>query len=94
MLLFLSLSYFILFYFSAVTSVAFSADGNTMVTGGRDRVINIWNLTTYSLIRTIPVYEDINSVVFLPKGTVFPIGEKLEVKQFESLFSIGISILV
>ena len=36
-------------HLSAVTSVSFSADGTTMISTGRDKVVNVWDLDDYSL---------------------------------------------
>lgn len=54
-------------HYSPVTGVAFSADGNTLVTGGRDKVLNIWDLAAFKLRRTIPVYETLEGLVSLPR---------------------------
>jgi WD40 repeat protein len=44
-------------HFSAVTGLAVSADGWTLLSVGRDKVANAWNLRDNSLITTVPVYE-------------------------------------
>lgn len=44
-------------HYSVVTSFAFSACGWTLLSGGRDKVVNVWNLRTNVLERTIPVFE-------------------------------------
>ena len=49
-------------HMSAVTSVAFTADGMTMATGSRDKVINFWELRRYSLMKTFPVYEEVEGL--------------------------------
>ena len=41
----------------AVTSLAFAPGGWLLVTGGRDSVLNLWNLRTNAHIKTVPVYE-------------------------------------
>ncbi len=52
-------------HMSTPTAVAFSEDGFTMASTGRDKVINIWNLRNYSLLRSHPVYEMIEGMVAL-----------------------------
>lgn len=42
---------------SVVTSLAFSEDGSVLLTGGRDKVVNAWNLKTFKLLKTIGLYE-------------------------------------
>lgn len=44
-------------HFSAVTGLAVSADGWTLLSVGRDKVANAWNLRDNTLITTVPVYE-------------------------------------
>jgi WD40 repeat protein len=48
-----------------VLSVAFSADGQRIVSGSQDRTIKIWDAATGSLLQTLEGHEwDVNSVVF------------------------------
>ncbi|KOO53659.1 transducin beta-like protein 3 [Chrysochromulina tobinii] len=37
------------------TAIAFSADGATILTAGRDQLVNVWNAATYSLTTSIAV---------------------------------------
>lgn len=53
-------------HFSAVTSLAISEDGWTLLSAGRDGVVVLWNLKNYARIATIPVHEAIEAVVALP----------------------------
>lgn len=53
-------------HFSAVTSLAISEDGWTLLSAGRDGVVVLWNLKNYARIATIPVHEALESVVALP----------------------------
>lgn len=46
-------------HFSAVTSLALSPDGWHLVTGGRDKVANVWDLRSHAKVATVPVYEAI-----------------------------------
>lgn len=55
-------------HFSAVTCLSISEDGWTLLSGGRDGVVVVWNLRDYSKMATIPVYEAIESLVALPKS--------------------------
>ena len=66
---------------SAVTSAVFSPDGDTLYTAGRDKVINIWRLPTGTLVRTIPVYEAVESMAVLPSlaaasASLVPVAEE------------------
>lgn len=50
---------------SAVRGVAVTQDGSKVVTGGRDKLLNIWELgtsTSARLILTVPVYETLEAV--------------------------------
>ena len=51
-------------HMSSPTSIAFSNDGWTMVTGGRDKVLNIYSLRNHTLLRTAPVYDAVEGLVF------------------------------
>ncbi|XP_069762489.1 transducin beta-like protein 3 isoform X1 [Narcine bancroftii] len=54
-------------HYSAVTSLAFTEDGNTLVSSGRDKICTVWDLTTYKSLRTIPVFEAVETVILLPE---------------------------
>ncbi|XP_027180585.1 transducin beta-like protein 3 isoform X1 [Coffea eugenioides] len=47
---------------SAVTSLDFSEDGQTLISAGRDKVVNLWNLSDFSCKVTVPTYEALEAV--------------------------------
>ena len=49
-------------HMSTPTSLGFSKDGWTMISGGRDKVVNLYDLKSNTLLRTAPVYEAIEGV--------------------------------
>ena len=49
-------------HMSAITCVAFTEDGFTMATGSRDKVINFWELRQFTLMKTFPVYEEVEGL--------------------------------
>ncbi|KAK9978161.1 hypothetical protein ABG768_019927 [Culter alburnus] len=53
-------------HYSAVTSLAFSPDGQTLVSSGRDKICSVWDLKEKAVKRTVPVYEAVEGVVLLP----------------------------
>lgn len=53
-------------HFSPVTSLVLSRDMSTLVTCGRDRVIILWDMATRKQIKTVPVFEMIESIAVLP----------------------------
>ncbi|XP_072549538.1 transducin beta-like protein 3 [Salminus brasiliensis] len=55
-------------HYSAVTSLAFSPDGHTLVSSGRDKICTVWNLKERNVQRTVPVYEAVEGVVILPEN--------------------------
>ncbi|XP_024403982.1 protein TORMOZ EMBRYO DEFECTIVE [Physcomitrium patens] len=59
-------------HFSAVTSLDVSRNGWTLVSAGRDKVVNVWNLRDYSLQIAVPIYEAIETVLVLPEGCGLP----------------------
>jgi U3 small nucleolar RNA-associated protein 13 len=42
---------------SVVRGLDFSADGATLVSGSRDQVVNFWDMKSFKLNITLPVYE-------------------------------------
>ncbi|XP_076026765.1 transducin beta-like protein 3 [Genypterus blacodes] len=54
-------------HYSAVTSLSFSATGDTMVSAGRDKICTVWDLKKRTAKRTVPVYEAVEGVTMLPE---------------------------
>ncbi|BBN19124.1 U3 small nucleolar RNA-associated protein 13 [Marchantia polymorpha subsp. ruderalis] len=59
-------------HFSAVTSLAVSTDGWTLLSAGRDKVVNVWDLKSFVLRTTVPVYETLEAVCIVPDGCGLP----------------------
>ncbi|MCL1475093.1 WD40 repeat domain-containing protein, partial [Argonema antarcticum] len=58
-----------------VYSVAISPDGQTLVSGSNDKTINIWNLATGNLIRTLSGHSGyVYSVAISPDGQTLVSG--------------------
>ncbi|TDH70630.1 uncharacterized protein CCR75_005099 [Bremia lactucae] len=55
-------------HMSLVTSVAFSEDGSTMLSAGRDKVVNFWDLKDRKLIKTVLVHEAVEGLVVVPSS--------------------------
>ncbi|KAK9475616.1 WD40-repeat-containing domain protein [Lipomyces japonicus] len=55
---------------SVVRGLDFSADGNTLISGGRDKVVNVWSLKKYNLVKTVLVFDAVETVGFLAPGTL------------------------
>ncbi|CAA7051573.1 unnamed protein product [Microthlaspi erraticum] len=58
-------------HLSVVTSIAVSEDGWTLLTAGRDKVVNVWDLHDYSCKTTVATYEVLEAVITVPSGTPF-----------------------
>jgi hypothetical protein len=59
----------------SVSSVAISADGQTLVSGSEDMTIKLWNLKTGDLLRTLTGHEgDVSSVAISPDGQTLASG--------------------
>jgi U3 small nucleolar RNA-associated protein 13 len=53
-------------HMSGITSIAFSDDGWTMCSAGRDKVLNFYCTRRWRNIKTMPIYESLESVVTVP----------------------------
>lgn len=58
-------------HFSTVTSMAISSDGLTLLSAGRDKVVNLWDLHDYNCKLTVPTYEMVEAVCVIPSGGAF-----------------------
>jgi len=54
---------------SPVTSLSLSSDGWSLVAGGRDSVVTVWDLRTHQRTATVPVYEAVEAVLALPPSS-------------------------
>uniref|UniRef100_H2ZTG7 Transducin beta like 3 n=1 Tax=Latimeria chalumnae TaxID=7897 RepID=H2ZTG7_LATCH len=54
-------------HYSTVTSLAFTPDGATLVSSGRDMICTVWDLKTSKPKRTVPVFETVEAVVVVPE---------------------------
>ena len=68
-----------------IRGLAVSNSGNTLVSGSRDKVVNLWDLRTMKLLTTYPIYETIETVGVLQKGKIVRIGDK-ELKADDEVF--------
>ncbi|OVA02911.1 WD40 repeat [Macleaya cordata] len=60
-------------HFSRVTSLAVSENGWTLLSAGRDKVVNFWDLRNYSFKMTVPTYEMLETVRVIHPGTHFAV---------------------
>jgi U3 small nucleolar RNA-associated protein 13 len=44
-------------HFSVVRGLDFSPDGESLVSGSRDQVVNFWDMKSFKLKTTLPIYE-------------------------------------
>ncbi len=52
-----------------VTSIAFTSDGKTLVSGSLDETIQVWNLSKRALVRSLPGNkEGVNAIAITPDG--------------------------
>ncbi|XP_072988874.1 protein TORMOZ EMBRYO DEFECTIVE [Typha latifolia] len=56
-------------HFSAVTSLSLSKDQKTLLSGGRDKVVNVWDARNYSFKITVPTYEMVETVCVVEPGS-------------------------
>ncbi|PIA55623.1 hypothetical protein AQUCO_00700140v1 [Aquilegia coerulea] len=53
-------------HFSTVTSLAVSENGWTLLSAGRDKIVNLWDLRNYEFKLTVPTYEVLEAVRAIP----------------------------
>ncbi|KAK9487498.1 WD40-repeat-containing domain protein [Lipomyces starkeyi] len=53
---------------SVVRGLDFSSDGSLLISGGRDKVVNVWSMKNYGLVKTILVFEALETAGFLSSG--------------------------
>lgn len=59
----------------AVRSVAFSPDGKSLVSGGKDQLAKIWDVSTGKLLHVLRGHKrDVSSVTFSPDGNIVATG--------------------
>nr|CAH67975.1 OSIGBa0142I02-OSIGBa0101B20.18 [Oryza sativa] len=70
-------------HFSAVTSLALSEDGQTLLSAGRDKIVNVWDVRKYNSKKTIPAFEMIEDVSFIGPGSnlLSCLGEPANIKR-------------
>uniref|UniRef100_A0A8C2IP39 Transducin (beta)-like 3 n=1 Tax=Cyprinus carpio TaxID=7962 RepID=A0A8C2IP39_CYPCA len=78
-------------HYSAVTALAFSPDGQTLISSGRDKICSVWDLKKKAVKRTVPVYEAVEGVVLLPGTSDYSqMGVKGEGLHFVTAGSKGV----
>ncbi|KDO33510.1 hypothetical protein SPRG_02318 [Saprolegnia parasitica CBS 223.65] len=72
-------------HMNPATTVAFALDGDTLLSSGRDKVINFWDLRTQKLLQTVLAHEPVTGLVVLPSQsgiTFVTAGEKGQLKRW------------
>lgn len=59
-------------HFSKVTSISFHVDNEHFVSSGRDKVLILWNIEKSIALKTVPLYEAIETVICLPLKVKLP----------------------
>ena len=57
-------------HYSAVTGFVITEDGNKAVSGGRDSVLVVWDLSTHTKVTTVPVFSPVEGMLLTTGLTV------------------------
>ena len=57
-----------------VSSVAFSPDGQRVVSGSYDKMVRLWDRTTGAALATLPGKSAIQAMLFPPTGSLLAAG--------------------
>ena len=57
---------------SAVTAMRWSADERHLLSAGRDKVVVVWDIHTQAKVRTVAVFDSIETMEMLPPGVTVP----------------------
>ncbi|GAM22584.1 hypothetical protein SAMD00019534_057590 [Acytostelium subglobosum LB1] len=55
-------------HMSVVSGIAFSNSSKELISAGRDKVLNLWDLKTGKLIKTVPIMQELGGIVSLPQS--------------------------
>lgn len=56
---------------SVIRGLSFSSDGRILISGSRDKVVNVWDWQAKKLKATYPIYETLETVGFVSKEADF-----------------------
>ncbi|KAI9030358.1 WD40-repeat-containing domain protein [Hyaloraphidium curvatum] len=73
---------------SVVRGLDLTPNGEYLISGGRDRVVNIWNLGTKELVKTLPVSEGVEAVGLVDHSHL-PTKLRSSTKQTDIVFYTG-----
>ncbi|XP_035229762.1 transducin beta-like protein 3 isoform X2 [Stegodyphus dumicola] len=59
-------------HYSTVTDLVFTGKQNNMLSCSRDKVVLLWDLCNFKLLKTIPVYETVEACILLPQNVSLP----------------------
>ena len=72
---------------SYVNALAYSPDGETLISGGDDSTLRIWDTHTGELLHTLEEHEDrIKDIAFSPDGKMFGSVSAVSVSASETIF--------
>ncbi|MDP6558169.1 MAG: hypothetical protein QGG71_26120, partial [Pirellulaceae bacterium] len=68
----------------AVQTVAFSPDGNSIASAGRDSAVKVWNASTGKMLLVLKVDSGfINTVAFSPEGKRIAAAQRSNIKVWD-----------
>eukprot|EP01133_Synstelium_polycarpum_P017877 gene17877-21319_t len=65
-------------HLSSISAITFSNSGNELVSAGRDKVLNYWDLKSTAPKKTLPIFQELGGMVIVPKDALEAIKETVD----------------
>ncbi|KAM9966277.1 hypothetical protein ACTFIR_006482 [Dictyostelium discoideum] len=67
-------------HLSQISGITFSNSGKELISSGRDKVLNVWDMLSKNPKKTIPIYQELGGIITLPKESYNSLPENSKIK--------------